>query len=192
MRIPGTSHTLLHSYTQTPIHSQTHTPTTPPNFFLFASGASAGRRVPVRFGAPFSLDINKSSFLPSTGAQRSNRAPILDKYDGTSKKPEAAGGIDKPLSPGETSCPLPPRTKQAGASFVTNPISNSHLDSTPNDVDVSSEGVGAPAPAFESHRDDWDGHSMNLAGWIAMAGLYAMDVAGMVWGLFKRKKCKKS
>lgn len=185
MRISGNSHT--------PIHLPTHTPTNLPDLFLFAEGVSAGRNEePARFGAPFSLSISEFSFLPSTGVRRSNRAPICNKHN-IPNVAGAAGGARKPLSPGETLRPLPPRKKQAGASFVTNSIPNSHLDSTPKtDVDVSLRSVGAPAHAFGVGDDDWDGHGMTLAGWCAVAGLYAMDIAGVVWGLFKRKKCKKS
>lgn len=187
MRIPGTSHTPIYPYTHTPIHpythkpihSQTHKPTKPPNFYSFASGASVGRRVPVRFGAPYSLDINisesENSFLPSTGPRLTIRGPILNKHNRTSNVIEAAGGIYNPLSPGETFRPLPPRTKQASASLITKFTSNTY--------EVRGQKI-------EDIGDDWGGHSMNLAGWIAMAGLYVMDWAGIVFGLFKKKKKK--
>lgn len=205
MRIPGNSHVLVnvqHSTFNAQLRiketGKTHTPTPPPtneSNFLFAAGASTGRNEePARFGAPCSLSISKLSFLPSTGSRRTIRGPISDKYDRNSNVIEVAGGIDTPLSPGNTSCPLPPRTrtKQAGASetiTITPTIISNPDEHTDSDV-MYPKGVGAPAPAFEGAGDDWDGHSMTLTGWIAMAGLYAMDLAAAVWGLFRRREKK--
>ena len=220
MRISGNSHVLVNEYksirveeckraktpyTHKPINPQTHTPAPPPTNktnFLFAAGASAGcKENPTRLDAPCSLSISKLSFLPSTGSRRTIRGPISDKYDRNSNVIEVAGGIDTPFSLGNTFRPLPPRTKQAGApETITMTPTISDISSNPDECTDSDvmypKGVGAPAPAFEgvggTVGDDWDGHSMTLAGWCAMAGLYAMDIAGAVWGLFRKqvKGCK--